>query len=204
MPALPIAAEEGGAGGARGGGGVAGEVPPGRGAIHRHEARSAHDPYGEIAPPGLGSLLMIRSISVEGFKSIASLELELGRVNCFIGANGVGKSNVLEAIGVLGAAANGRVDDEALQRRGVRPGLPRLYKTAFADLQIRPHITLEATSSSGALYRVALLNPLEGELAWGFKTEKLSGEDGDLVSRGVRTDKTNLDPTAGLSALKAV
>ncbi len=148
---------------------------------------------------------MIRSVTIEGFKSIASQTIELGRVNCFIGANGVGKSNVLEALGVLGAAANGRVDDESLLRRGVRPGLPRLYKTAFADLEIRPHITLEATNESGALYRIALLNPLEeGEAAWRFKTEKLSDGKNDVVSQGVRSDKSNLDATAGLAALKVV
>ncbi len=147
---------------------------------------------------------MIRSVLIEGFKSIASQTIELGRVNCFIGANGVGKSNVLEAIGLLGAAANGRVDDEALLRRGVRPGLPRLYKTAFEDLYIRPHITLEATASDGSLYRIALLNPLEGESSWRFETEKLFDGEIDLVSRGVRGDKGNLDATAGLSALKVV
>ena len=74
---------------------------------------------------------MIRSIQIEGFKSIPSQTLELGRVNCFIGANGVGKSNILEAIGVLSAAASGKVDDESLLRRGVRAGTPRLFKTAF-------------------------------------------------------------------------
>lgn len=57
---------------------------------------------------------MIRTIKIEGFKSIPSMTLELGRVNCFIGANGVGKSNIIEAIGVLGAAANGKVDYESL------------------------------------------------------------------------------------------
>ncbi len=31
-----------------------------------------------------------------------------------------GKSNLLEALGVLSAAVSGRVDDEALLRRGVR------------------------------------------------------------------------------------
>jgi ABC-type branched-subunit amino acid transport system ATPase component len=67
---------------------------------------------------------MIQSITIDGFKSILSMKLDLGRVNCFIGANGAGKSNILEAIGVLGAAANGKVDDEALLRRGVRPGVP--------------------------------------------------------------------------------
>ena len=57
---------------------------------------------------------MIRKLKIRGFKSITELDIELGVVNCFIGANGVGKSNILEAVGVLGAAANGSVDDEAL------------------------------------------------------------------------------------------
>jgi len=82
---------------------------------------------------------MIRTIRVDGFKSISSMNIELGRVNCFIGANGVGKSNILEAIGVLGAAANGVVDDEALLRRGVRPGLPKLYKTSFKSVRTPAH-----------------------------------------------------------------
>ena len=55
---------------------------------------------------------MIRTLKIERFKSIVKLELELGRVNVFIGANGSGKSNLLEAVGILGAAAFGRVDDE--------------------------------------------------------------------------------------------
>lgn len=50
---------------------------------------------------------MIRTLKIDGFKSIYSETISLGRVNCFIGANGVGKSNILEALGVLGAASNG-------------------------------------------------------------------------------------------------
>jgi predicted ATPase len=148
---------------------------------------------------------MIRNIRVEGFKSIASQTVELGRVNCFIGANGVGKSNLLEAIGILGAATSGRVDDEAIVRRGVRAGLPRLYKTAFLDERIRPDILLEATGEAGATYRVTLLNPLENpKPAWSFKTEFLADDLGEFVSRGVRGDKENLLESAGLAALKVV
>jgi energy-coupling factor transporter ATP-binding protein EcfA2 len=148
---------------------------------------------------------MIRSIRVEGFKSIASETVELGRVNCFIGANGVGKSNLLEAIGILGAAASGKVDDEAIVRRGVRAGLPRLYKTAFSDQRIRPHITLEANGDSGATYCVSLLNPLDDpKPAWSFKTEVLKDDSAKFVSRGVRGEKENLLETAGLAALKVV
>jgi energy-coupling factor transporter ATP-binding protein EcfA2 len=145
---------------------------------------------------------MIRRISIEGFKSIAALDIELGRVNCFIGANGVGKSNILEAVGILGAAAAGRVDDEALLRRGVRAGTPRLYKSAFADLRARPHITLSAESDE-ASYRVALLNPLDDPLpAWAYKTEKLIDGQESLVSRGVKS--ISLEPSAGLAALRLV
>lgn len=47
--------------------------------------------------------MLIRNLTVHGFKSIMQEQpIELGRVNCFIGANGVGKSNLLEALGVLG------------------------------------------------------------------------------------------------------
>ena len=145
---------------------------------------------------------MIRSIQIEGFKSIAGQTLELGRVNCFIGANGVGKSNVLEAIGVLGAAASGRVDDESIVRRGVRAGVPRLYKTSFEAGRIPPHITLGASGEAQETFRVSLLNPLENpEPAWSFKTETFSDGTSDIVSRGVRTEKGNLADTAGLSAL---
>lgn len=147
---------------------------------------------------------MIRSIEIDGFKSVVSQTLSLGRVNCLIGANGVGKSNVLEAIGVLGAAANGRVDDEALLRRGVRPGLPRLYKSSFESAKVPTHIGLCAQGADGASFRISLLNPLDNpEPAWSYKTERLQDEQGDIVSDGVR-NKRNLTPTAGLAALRLV
>ena len=74
---------------------------------------------------------MLNTISIQSFKSLEDVSVDFGIVNVFIGANGSGKSNLLEAVGVLGAAANGRVDDEALLRRGVRLGLPALYKSSF-------------------------------------------------------------------------
>ena len=72
-------------------------------------------------------------IFISGFKSIENIEIELGQINIFIGNNGSGKSNILEAIGMLSAAVSGRVDDESIIWRGVRPGLPCLYKSAFKD-----------------------------------------------------------------------
>lgn len=147
---------------------------------------------------------MITNINIMGFKSIYDVPLDLGRVNVFIGANGSGKSNILEAIGVLSAAAKGRVDDESLRYRGVRPGVPALYKSSFVSDKTPPHITLEARSDDGVDFRVALLNPLEEpKPAWSFKTEHLSVDNTELVSDGVR-NKKNLNPESGLTALRMV
>jgi len=148
--------------------------------------------------------MTISTIHIDGFKSIHSETVELGRVNCFIGANGVGKSNILEAIGVLGAAANGVVDDEALLRRGVRAGVPRLFKSSFATERAPAHIGISAVGDAGQIYRVSLLNPLKSpEPAWRYKTEMLNDGMQDIVSDGVR-NKKNLNPQAGLAALKLV
>ena len=146
----------------------------------------------------------IRKVDIRGFKSIYSTTIELGRVNCFIGANGAGKSNLLEALGVLGAAANGVVDDESLLRRGVRAGLPRLYKSSFATERTPAHIAIEVAGESNEIYRVSLLNPLDSpEPAWSYKTEVLSDGEREIVSGGVRSKK-NLNEKAGLAALKLV
>lgn len=147
---------------------------------------------------------MIRTIHIDGFKSVHSETIHLGRVNCFIGANGVGKSNLLEAIGVLSAAANGVVDDEALIRRGVRAGLPRLFKSSFASERTPAHIGVGAVGEGGECYRVALLNPLNApEPAWSYITELLSDGSHEIVADGVR-NKKNLNPQAGLAALQLV
>ena len=149
---------------------------------------------------------MLDSLSVRTFKSLDDVTVDLGLVNVFIGANGSGKSNLLEALGVLSAAADGKVDDQALLARGVRPGLPALYKSAFPaspGRRIPPHLHFGACSPQ-ARYEVSLHNPLrDPEPAWRFKTEVWEDDDDSLVGRWpARGIKTN--PERGLAALKAV
>ena len=43
----------------------------------------------------------MKKLTVENFKSIRRLELECRRVNIFIGEPNTGKSNILEALGLL-------------------------------------------------------------------------------------------------------
>ncbi len=79
---------------------------------------------------------MIDKLQFKWFKSIETVDFEPGSVNVLIGANGSGKSNLLEAIGILSAAVSGRVDDEALLRRGVRPGFRHCSSVHFRILKV--------------------------------------------------------------------
>lgn len=146
---------------------------------------------------------MIDRVKVVGFKSLSDVTIDLGKVNIFIGSNGSGKSNILEAIGVMSAAASGKVDDESLIRRGVRPGLPRLYKSSFKNKNTPPHIFFSAQSKMIS-YSVALNNPLtDPQLAWGYKTENFSQNSISIISRGIR-DAKKYNRYQGLAALKMV
>jgi predicted ATPase len=149
---------------------------------------------------------MISKIRIGSFKSLEDVEFELGLLNVFIGANGSGKSNLLEAIGVLSAAADGKVNDQTLLQRGVRPGVPKLYKSAFpiakGSRQLS-HIFFSASSQS-AHYDVSLNNPLnDPSPSWKFKTELLECDDKKLSSRGPNL-KDNPNTDNGLAALKIV
>ena len=79
--------------------------------------------------------MKIREISIHNFKSLYNFSFEPGRLNVFIGANGSGKSSVLEALGVLSAAMTDRVNTNSLQRKGVRLSTSALYKSKFSFIE---------------------------------------------------------------------
>ena len=74
---------------------------------------------------------MVDRIDIKNFKSIAQAYMPLGRVNVFIGANGSGKSNILEAVGMAAAIRNGEVALDSLVQRGVRIARPDLMINSF-------------------------------------------------------------------------
>lgn len=74
---------------------------------------------------------MIREIRIENYKSIKQLKLNLGRVTVLIGENGCGKTNILESIALIAAAASDRLDKEFLTSRGIRVTEPQLMRSCF-------------------------------------------------------------------------
>ncbi len=90
-------------------------------------------------------------------------------------------------------------------QRGVRPGVPKLYKSAFpsSDQRQLSHISLSAASWE-AHYDVSLNNPLKDPSpAWRFKTELFERGSVKVVSRGPAL-RDNPNTENGLAALRAV
>jgi len=105
---------------------------------------------------------MIQEITIENYKSIQSLSIELGRVTVFIGENGCGKSNILEAIALGSAAAADKLDNEFLASRGIRVTEPKLMRSAFdvknLDKEIKISFKLENLITEEEIVLGYLLN----------------------------------------------
>ncbi|MCU0321254.1 MAG: ATP-binding protein [Chitinophagaceae bacterium] len=87
---------------------------------------------------------MINKIHIKNFKSVYDLEIELGRFNVFIGENGCGKTNILEAIAFGGTILNtesldGKLPNERLFLKG--------FRNAETIDSLRPQFNLQRKNS---------------------------------------------------------
>ncbi len=124
---------------------------------------------------------MIREIQIENFKSIPSLKMELGRFNVFIGANGSGKSNILEAI-TFGAAVNEvKLTNEFLSPRGIRmPDNPALMQSAFGKTNLKEgfKIHFENNDKESVSYTILWLDHIhEWRVAHTIDIEKFNDSE---------------------------
>lgn len=88
---------------------------------------------------------MISSFTVKNFKSLHEVMIEPGHFNVFIGANGCGKSNVLEALALLAGAMTGRTTPEDLFNRGYRVARPDSTRSSFREVAQQETISLIAS-----------------------------------------------------------
>ncbi len=92
---------------------------------------------------------MIKNIEIENFKSIKNLSIDLGRVNVIIGANGSGKTNILEAIALASASSADKLDYEFLSNR-IRISMPEFMYNAFPNNENK-HIKIKITTHNNSL-----------------------------------------------------
>ncbi|AFZ17036.1 AAA family ATPase [Allocoleopsis franciscana] len=109
---------------------------------------------------------MIREIKIENYKSIQQLKLRLGRVTVFIGENGCGKSNILEATALASAAANDKLDNEFLASRGIRVTEPQFMRSAFEHSNITQEIKISLEANSQTSLNFSLQNDNQPYSNW--------------------------------------
>ena len=118
---------------------------------------------------------MIKNIKIFRFKSIKDLSLSLGRVNIFVGGNGAGKSNILEAIGLASAALHRGLGDSDLIKKGIRLTPVELMKASFKSDKVAASFEIDVEFSGGVEYRCNLLSK-ENDPLLRFHSESCSFE----------------------------
>lgn len=132
---------------------------------------------------------MLRALKIDNFKSFKKVSVEFGRVNLFIGGNGAGKSNILEAVGIVSAALSRGLSDFELQRKGVRLTPARLMKSAFRG-KLPKDLSLEATFDDKVTYRCNLTSS-DSDSNLRFQHEKCSRDNTPVFGRGPNGAKVN-------------
>jgi predicted ATPase len=117
---------------------------------------------------------MIRKVHIQNFKSLADFDMELGRVNVIVGANGSGKTNILEGIAMGAAAAANKLDHEFLGAR-IRVTEPEFMRSGFGGLKEDLEIAIDT------------------ELDYANRSFMLQEDEGQWYDRGLlRSFKSNM------------
>tara|TARA_R100000789_G_scaffold99876_2_gene107772 strand:- start:46 stop:1242 length:1197 start_codon:yes stop_codon:yes gene_type:complete len=100
----------------------------------------------------------------------------------FIGVNGAGKSNILEAIGVLSGALGKGVMPQELDYKGVRLSLPHLFKSTFKNRKIPKTFSISAEFNDFSYGASVFAGESSANLH--FRTEHLDTDQGRILGRG--------------------
>jgi predicted ATPase len=130
---------------------------------------------------------MFTEVQIENYKSIQSLKINLGRVNVFIGENGCGKSNILEAIALAAAAAGNKLDNEFLYSRGIRVTEPKFMRSAFDKENIVREIRINVADSEQLILNFVMQHDNKPYSNW-TQVSAFGKSKTGLISQKQKTD----------------
>jgi energy-coupling factor transporter ATP-binding protein EcfA2 len=134
---------------------------------------------------------MIRELTIKNYKSILDHTIELGRINVFIGENGCGKTNILEAVAMAAGALTDKLSVEELFNRGMRVARPSIMRSSFPgalDQEIVIECVLQSLELDAPVrekIRVAAEEGPVAEVKWFEKRDDGGNEDLDRLIRGL-------------------
>ncbi len=143
-------------------------------------------------------------LKVNGYRRLKAVDIPLRRLNVLIGANGVGKTSVLDVFRLLGASADRRLAASVLEAGGLRSILTADGSTSALEFEItyqpesKGEITYELSlTEQGALPVLTIGNErlsqrpadgLTGPLMWMETRAGWPDYQGDNATRTVLTD----------------
>lgn len=111
---------------------------------------------------------MLRKIRIQNYKSILDDTIELGRLNVFIGENGCGKTNILEAVAMTSEALSGDLSADGLFNRGIRLAKPSLTMSAFHGREAPSAVEIELNDIAEPIRIVSKVGAdISANVAWG-------------------------------------
>lgn len=128
---------------------------------------------------------MIQQVIIKNFKSITETALSLSNVNVFIGANGSGKSNILEAIGMVAAERSSQIEVKDMIQKGIRIAKPDLMVSSFYGLPINQRIEVDLVDGVGGRIKYGVSNKQPADIysVWHapYSTGEYRGSDEAVV-----------------------
>jgi predicted ATPase len=114
---------------------------------------------------------MIQEITIRNYKSVHDLTMELGHVNVLIGENGCGKTNILEAVAMLGAGTP-TIGINELEAKGVRVTKPSLTISSFRGIKQNNTISIDVLLSDSEQRLLSEYAPVDSNDIFSEWTEK--------------------------------
>lgn len=128
---------------------------------------------------------MLSKIFINRFKSIKEIDLSFGKVNLFIGGNGSGKSNILEAIGLSSACLDRGLSDVDLKMKGMRITPPELMKSSFKNEDLPRTFDIKATLDDCIEYKSVISSREDGKFL-SFFSENCRADGKSIFGRSNR------------------
>lgn len=127
---------------------------------------------------------MITEINIKNFKSIVDLTLPLSNINVFIGENGCGKTNILEAVGF----PRGTLDIAVAHAMGIRAAKPSLIFNAFSsEKKTLKETTIRfKTQHTGLTYKLEPIEEHENFFKWIWHSAQDFMPNADKLDAGLR------------------
>jgi len=100
---------------------------------------------------------MFENIHIQGFRRLYDVDLKLKPLNVFIGANGSGKTSLLDVFSLLASSASGRLKETMSDLGGIDSNLTNLLTAKGEKARFMAfHLAMELQGHNPTEYRVAM------------------------------------------------